>query len=81
VSKRNAPSASITTDKQGQANKRLRLSGIADTIETRQAAYLRTVSSHDLARILDAEDPPALQRLNKGRGDSTVSDKDGGNWP
>jgi hypothetical protein len=75
------PARPATTDKQGQADKRLGPGGIADTIRTRQAAYSRTVLSHDLTYTLDAEDSPALQRLDEGRGDSTVPDKDGGDRP
>jgi hypothetical protein len=54
---------------------------MADTMGTRQAAYPGTVPSHDLARTLDTEDSPALRRLDEGRGDSTVSDENGGDWP
>jgi hypothetical protein len=81
ASKQGASARPATTDKQGQADKRLGPGGIADTIGTRQAAYPRTVLSHDLAYTLDAGDSSALRRLDKGRGDSTVSNKDRGDRP
>ena len=54
---------------------------MVDTIETRQAAYPRIVSSYDLARTLDTEYSPTLRRLNEDRGDSTISNENRDNWP
>ena len=51
---------------------------MVDTMGTRQAAYPRTVSSHDLARTLDVGYSPTLRRLDEGRDDSTIFDKNEG---
>ena len=54
---------------------------MVDTMGTRQAAYPRTVPSYNLARTLDVEYSPTLRRLDEGKDDSTISNKNGDDWP